>query len=153
MSSNSLTESYQWFSISRDPIVNWGQTYSSTRKLAIGYLLPQTKLFYYQNLIGSISWLAHSTRPDLSTVHSFLSAYSNKPSTGHMTADLNALHYTHSTHDYGISFTSDNIGEMHSFIHFPLSSDVRAYQDVTSKTCWLINSLILQQRLLGFPDW
>jgi hypothetical protein len=28
----------------------------------------------YQSLIGSIGWLAHSTRHDLSTVHSFLSA-------------------------------------------------------------------------------
>jgi hypothetical protein len=33
----------------------------------------------YQSLIGSISWLAHSTCPDLSAVHSFLSAYNNKP--------------------------------------------------------------------------
>jgi hypothetical protein len=35
----------------------------------------------YQSLIESIGWLAHSTHPDLSAVHSFLSAYSNKPST------------------------------------------------------------------------
>jgi hypothetical protein len=33
----------------------------------------------YQSLIGSIGWLALSTHPDLSTLHSFLSAYSNKP--------------------------------------------------------------------------
>ncbi len=30
----------------------------------------------YQSLIGS-SWLAHSTRPNLTTVHSFLASYSN----------------------------------------------------------------------------
>ncbi len=80
----------------------------------------------YQSLIGSIGWLAHSTHADLSTVHSILSAYSNKPSTGHMKAALYALHYIHSTHD---SFTSDNISEMHSFIHFPPASDVEAYWD------------------------
>ncbi len=83
----------------------------------------------YQSLNGSIGWLAHSMRPDLSTVHSFLSAYSNKPLTGHMKVALHALHYTHSMHDYWISFTSDNIGEMHSFIHFLPSSDVEAYRD------------------------
>jgi hypothetical protein len=83
----------------------------------------------YQSLIGSIGWLAHSTCPDLSTIHSFLSAYSNKPSPGHMKAALHVLYYIHLTHDYRIYFTSDNIGEMHSFIHFPPSSDVEAYWD------------------------
>jgi hypothetical protein len=29
----------------------------------------------YQSLIGSIGWLAHTTHPDLTTVHSFLSLY------------------------------------------------------------------------------
>jgi hypothetical protein len=32
-------------------------------------------------------------------------------------------------HDYRFFFTSDNIGEMHSFIHSPPSSDVEAYRD------------------------
>jgi hypothetical protein len=53
----------------------------------------------YQSLIGSIGWLAHSTCPDLITVHFFLASYSNKPSTGHMKAALHAFHYIHSTHD------------------------------------------------------
>jgi hypothetical protein len=46
-----------------------------------------------------------------------------------MKVALHALHYIHSMHDYNISFKSDNISEMHSFIHFPPSSDVEAYQD------------------------
>ncbi len=79
--------------------------------------------------LKKIGWLTHSTRPDLSTIHSFLSAYSNKPLTSHMKAALLALHFIYSTHDYGISFTSDNIDEMHSFIHLPLFSDVEAYRD------------------------
>ncbi len=85
----------------------------------------------YQSLIGSIGWLAHSTHPNLITVHSFLASYSNKPSTGHMNAALYALHYIHSTHRYRILFTSDNIGPMHSFIHYPPSTDVEAYRDPT----------------------
>ena len=83
----------------------------------------------YQSLIGSIGWLAHSTRPDLITAHSFLASYSNKPSAGHMKAALYTLHYIHATHDYGISFTSDNVGPMHSFIHYPPGTDVEAYND------------------------
>ncbi len=85
----------------------------------------------YQILVGSINWLAHSTCPDLITAHSFLASYSNKPSTGHMKAALYTLHYIHSMHDYGISFTSDNMGPMHSFIHYLPSTDVEAYNNAT----------------------
>ncbi len=35
MPSNSLTESYQWFSISRDPLVNWGQTYNTDQQVPV----------------------------------------------------------------------------------------------------------------------
>jgi hypothetical protein len=85
----------------------------------------------YQSLIGSIGWLAHSTCSDLITVHSFLASDSNKPSTGLMKAALYVLHYIHSTHDYGILFTSNNVGPMHSFIHYLPSTDVEAYPDAT----------------------
>ena len=88
----------------------------------------------YQSLIGSIGWLSSSTRPDLSAVHSFLASYSNKPSVGHMKAALYALHYIHSTHDYGISFTSDSVAPMHCYIHFPPSTDVEAYTDALPPT-------------------
>jgi hypothetical protein len=63
----------------------------------------------YQSLTESIGWLSCSTRPDLAAVHSFLLSYNNKPLVGHMKAALYALHYIHSTHDYKISFTSEDI--------------------------------------------
>jgi hypothetical protein len=83
----------------------------------------------YQSLIGSIGWLAHSTWPNLIMAHSFLASYNNKPSTGHMKAALHTLQYIHSTNNYSISFTSNNIGLMHSFIHYPPTTDVKAYTD------------------------
>ncbi len=49
----------------------------------------------YQSLIGSVGWLAHLTRPDLLTVHSFLASYSNKPSTSHMKAACSSLYPLH----------------------------------------------------------
>jgi hypothetical protein len=48
-----------------------------------------------------------------------------------MKAALYALHYIHLTRNYGILFTSDNIGPMHSFIHYPPSLDVEAYRDAS----------------------
>ncbi len=66
-----------------------------------------------------------------------------------MKAALYALHYIHSTHDYGISFTSDDVVPMHSYIHYPPPTDAEAYDDAIpptldrsdtilaySNTCW-----------------
>ena len=83
----------------------------------------------YRSLVGSISWLAGATRPDIAPVHSLLSSYSSKPATGHMRAAIYALHYIHSTHDYGITFTSSITSPIHTYVHFPDSLDVEAYTD------------------------
>jgi hypothetical protein len=48
-----------------------------------------------------------------------------------MKAALHALHYIHSMHDYGISFTSKSVVPMHLYIYYPPSTDVEAYQDAT----------------------
>ena len=85
----------------------------------------------YQSLVGSIGWLSSTTRPDLAAAHSFLSSYTNKPASGHMKAALYVLHYIHSTHDYGISFTSEDTAPMHSYVHYPPPTDVEAYDDAT----------------------
>ena len=83
----------------------------------------------YRSIVGSLNWLASSTRPDLAPVHSFLSSYCDRPSPGHMKAALYALHYVHSTHDYGITFSSIQKSPIHCYLHFPDSSDVEAYSD------------------------
>ena len=42
----------------------------------------------YQSICGSINWLAISTRPDVTTVLSFLSAYQSATNHGHYEAAL-----------------------------------------------------------------
>ncbi len=88
----------------------------------------------YQSLIGSMGWLAMSTRPDLTAVRSLLSSYSHKPAMGHMKAALFALHCIHSTYNYGISFTSKAVALVHSYIHYPHLTDIKAYTDATPPT-------------------
>jgi len=117
----------------------------------------------YQSLIGSIGWLSSTTRPDLAAAHSFLSSYTNKPASGHMKAALYVLHYIHLTHYYGISFTSEDTAPMHSYVHYPPSSDVEACDDVIplkleslntisaySNACWgsQLGSLVANGTLL-----
>jgi hypothetical protein len=103
----------------------------------------------YQSIVGSIGWLASSTRPDLVAIHSFLSAYNNKPSQSHWNAALYILHYIHSTIDYDISFTSRQSPALHSYMSYPHKSNTKAYTDAFppdtdshhrlstySDTCW-----------------
>ena len=81
------------------------------------------------SLIGSIGWLVNCTRPDLATIHKFLSAYMANPSLGHEQAAKYVLRYIYSTHDMGISFTSRGVQPMHAYVHYPHSSDLEAYKD------------------------
>jgi hypothetical protein len=83
----------------------------------------------YQSLIGSFGWLAMATQPDLAPIHSFLLSYNSKPSLERMHATLHVLHYIHSTHNYGIHLTLSVTDPVHTFVHFPDSSDVEAYTD------------------------
>jgi hypothetical protein len=60
----------------------------------------------YQKLVGSLNWLAHTTRPDLSTVVSLLDQHQSNPSPGHMDAARYAAKYLAHTKNLGIYFTS-----------------------------------------------
>ena len=51
-----------------------------------------------------------------------------------MKAALYALHYIHSTHDHGISFTSRAKQPLHTYLHFPNRSDAEAYEDAEPPT-------------------
>ena len=97
----------------------------------------------YQSLIGSIGWLSSTTCSDLAPAHSFLSSFMTKPLSGHMNAALYMLHYTHSTHNYSISFTSAATVTvpMHSYVHFPPSTDTEAYNNAIPPTLASSNTL------------
>jgi hypothetical protein len=60
----------------------------------------------YQSLVGSLNWLAHTTRPDLSTVVSLLAQHQSNPSSGHLTAARYVVRYLANTKHLGIYFTS-----------------------------------------------
>ncbi len=63
-----------------------------------------------------------------------------------MKSALNVLHYVHSTYNYGISFTSKDMAPMHSYIHFPPSTDIEAYTDAIPP------KLLTTRTLLAYSD-
>jgi hypothetical protein len=79
--------------------------------------------------VGSLNWLAHTTRPDLSTVVSLLAQHQSLPSPGHLDAAHYAARYRATTHNLGIYFTSLRSPILESFLHFPLQSPLLSMSD------------------------
>ncbi len=83
----------------------------------------------YQSLVGSLNWLAHTTRPDIATVVSLLAQHQSEPSPGHLDSALYVVNYLASTKTLGIYFTSHRQSKLESFLHFPISSPVISMAD------------------------
>ena len=83
----------------------------------------------YQSLVGSLNWLAHTTRPDISTVVSLLAQHQSNPSPGHLDAAHYVVKYLSHTKQLGISFHSSRHVQLESFLHFPLPSKLLSMSD------------------------
>jgi len=83
----------------------------------------------YQSVVGRLNWLAHTTRPGLSTVVSLLAQHQHNPSYGHLEAAHYAAKYLAGTKTLGIYFTSAKRNTMEAFLHFPLSAKILAMSD------------------------
>ena len=63
-----------------------------------------------QEVVGSLMYIALSTRPDISYSVAVLSRYNSQPFTSHMTAAKRVLQYLKSTADFRLHFTGNGIG-------------------------------------------
>ena len=73
-----------------------------------------------QSYVGSLTWLAQATRPDLAVITNLLAQQQNHPSPGHIAAAKYVIKYLTGTKSLGISFHSDSPLDLQSFIHFPI---------------------------------
>jgi hypothetical protein len=93
-------------------------------------MVEQDKLcLQYQSIVVSLNWLAHTTRPDISTSVSLLAQHQNQPSPGHLDAALYVVQYLASTKTLGIYFTSSKRSTMEVFLYFPLPPQVLPMAD------------------------
>ena len=75
----------------------------------------------HQSLIGGLTWIHISTRPDIGVAHKLLCAHLQNPSSGHMTAAKHVLRYLKGSASRGIRFSSDgDHGELTSFYQYPI---------------------------------
>ena len=74
----------------------------------------------YRSLMGGLTWLSISTRPDIAVAHKLLSRHITNPSPGHMEAAKHVLRYLRGTTENGIAFMenpADNL--IHGYITWP----------------------------------
>jgi hypothetical protein len=69
----------------------------------------------YQQIVGSILYLAVCTRPDLSYTSSVLGRFSAAPRFNHLTAAYNALAYIKGSSDLGLLYQIDDFDEINCF--------------------------------------
>ena len=72
-----------------------------------------------QQVMGSLQWLSHCTRPDIATATSILSQYQNSPSPGHLQAARHIVKYLKGTSTLGIIFHNSRDDILQSFLQFP----------------------------------
>ncbi len=83
----------------------------------------------YQSLVGILNWLAHTTRPDLSTMVTLLAQHQSYPSFGHLVGAHYAVRYLANTETLGIYFTSMKHSTLEFFLHFPLPNHMLSMSD------------------------
>lgn len=75
-------------------------------------LLPSTgSKSTYQSIVGSLMWLATTTRPDLSAVVGILAQFSSDPRESHFKAAKHVLRYLRGTRNWGVQFGGDVVNE------------------------------------------
>ena len=81
--------------------------------------LAQTTLTpSYQQLIGDLTWLSISTRPDIVAILSLLSEYTHTPSQAHLQYARHVVKYLASTTSLGLLYSSTFQEPLHTFLQF-----------------------------------
>ena len=76
-----------------------------------------------QHLIGCLTWLSTSTRPDISTITNILAKYLSKPTKAHIDAAKRVVRYLKGTRTYGIGFKSSKTTTLQTFVKFPIPNN------------------------------
>ena len=83
----------------------------------------------YRSLMGGLTWLTISTRPDLAVAHKLLSRHITNPSAGHVDAAKHVLRYIRGTTEHRISFyQNQRDSTVRGFVSWPPQLPTPAHQ-------------------------
>jgi dUTPase len=90
----------------------------------------QAKLTHkMQVLLGCLTWLSISTRPDIATITNLLAQYTTKATPSHLNQVKRVIKYLKCTKSLGISFNSNNNSKLQSYVKFPIPSGITSLCD------------------------
>ncbi|GJQ68502.1 hypothetical protein Trydic_g17075 [Trypoxylus dichotomus] len=78
----------------------------------------------YQSAVGSLLYVAQSTRPDITFAVSLLSRFNNNPGKAHWTAVKRVLRYLKSTKNMKIQYTKEEEQDLHGYCDADWGSDL-----------------------------
>ena len=82
-----------------------------------------------QFLVGSLTWLSTSTRPDIATITNMLARYNHKASGGHINHAKYVVKYLKGTASKGITFSTHNTQKLSAYVKFPITPTLTALSD------------------------
>ena len=96
----------------------------------------------YQKAIGSLTYAAICTRPDISAAVSALSSFMSNPSEVHWTGVKRILRYLRGTSNYGLVYDGNNVNELVGFSDADWAGDVNTRRSTSGYVFRLGNATV-----------
>ena len=97
----------------------------------IGAGVPLQEGHRYLELIGSLQYLASTTRPEISQAVSVLSRYRGTPTTAHWNGAVRVLKYLGSTKDMGVVYGTSSEEELVGYVDADFAGDLDTRKSTT----------------------
>jgi histone deacetylase 1/2 len=104
---------------------------SHNEQSGIGSGMPLSEGHRYLELIGSLQYLASTTRPDISQAVGVLSRYRVSPTTSHWNGAIRVLKYLGSTKDLGVVYGSHSEEELVGYVDSDFAGDLDTRKSTT----------------------
>jgi hypothetical protein len=82
-----------------------------------------------QVLLGCLTWLSISTRPDIATITNLLAQFTTTATPSHINHVKRIIKYLKSTKTLGITFHSNNNNNLESYVKFPVPTGITSLCD------------------------
>jgi hypothetical protein len=105
-----------------------------------GALLPDGNR--YAELVGSLQYLANTTRPDIAQAVGVLGRYRHQPTTSHFTAGLRIVRYLLGTKDQGLIYGGKGKSELIGYVDSDFAGDQDTRKSTTGYTFQLNGSTV-----------
>jgi hypothetical protein len=124
---------------------------------SVGAGSPLPEGHRYLELVGSLQYLANTTRPDISHAVSLLARYRASPTTAHMRAGLRIVRYLLGMKDMGLMYGGQGKQDLTGFVDSDFAGDVDSRKSTTGFVFMLnggaVSWVSKSNNQLQLPPW